>query len=755
MFFRSPRPRSPRRGVTLVEMLVTVALLVLMMTVIVQIFQAATGAVSAARTYQDLDSGLRQLDATIRQDLGNVTARMTPPLDPKNNLGYFEYIENSFADLQGEDTDDCLRFTVKAPEGQIFTGRFYPNLGLSSLPQDPSKFVDPTLSTSPTTVYEIIKNTVPITIQSQYAEIIYFLRNGNLYRRVLLVAPERQSSITQFNPSNSTNPANYVGGVFSPAAPALQTMVSWQGLNDLSAHPSPSNSANTIVLNTLGDLTNRENRYGGPRFCNDFASINLPGPPPWTAGGDGRADDFNSDSVNDFYPSLYYNVALASDNIAAGSAPPYASQLIQEVKPAGVTRRTSAKGGFATFATMAFPYVYPYAYSQPDPSNAFGWIHSPDPNAPVNTNGGKVTVIQSLSALNHSPLEIGDSLPTPSGSQTWFAFPTWRETMSPNWLDPWVYPGTPQSPPFTAGGPGTPVGPQQAPGLNPFDQTTLATAANGAEMLPPVTLDPVGTVLKLTGATSSYRTSPQLYNDGTGSDTFAVYTATGGKAPDFLWKQCWEDDLILTGVRSFDVKAYDNSYPGYVDLGWGDDGRLWLPYLPFPAAKPTVTAANWLPPFLSTNSSLAAGVIPTFPLPFNWPPATGAFFSLIGQTYAHEGRIPPLTTDFRLDSQATNEQSGAANAGYNVGDDSASVVRLRRTFDTWSTDYSYAPATAVDPTSGQPYGLGINGGRPVYPSYPAPYPMPLRGLQIQIRVVDPRNERVKVLTIRQDFSDKL
>ncbi len=32
----------------------------------------------------------------------------------------------------------------------------------------------------------------PVTITSQYAEIIYFLRNGNLYRRVLLVAPERQ-----------------------------------------------------------------------------------------------------------------------------------------------------------------------------------------------------------------------------------------------------------------------------------------------------------------------------------------------------------------------------------------------------------------------------------------------------------------------------------------------------------------------------------------------------------------------------------
>src|ERR1700722_6395298 len=82
MSFLLKRPRFPRRGVTLVEMLVTVALLVLMMTVIVQVFQAATGAVSSSRAYQDLDSGFRQLDATIRQDLGNITARMTPPLDP-------------------------------------------------------------------------------------------------------------------------------------------------------------------------------------------------------------------------------------------------------------------------------------------------------------------------------------------------------------------------------------------------------------------------------------------------------------------------------------------------------------------------------------------------------------------------------------------------------------------------------------------------------------------------------------------------
>ena len=38
---------------------------------------------------------------------------------------------------------------------------------------------------------------------------------------------------------------------------------------------------------------------------------------------------------------------------------------------------------------------------------------------------------------------------------------------------------------------------------------------------------------------------------------------------------------------------------------------------------------------------------------------------------------------------------------------------------------------------------------------PAALPGALRGIQIQIRVTDPTNQRVKTLTIRQDFTDKL
>ena len=49
--------------------------------------------------------------------------------------------------------------------------------------------------------------------------------------------------------------------------------VSWQGVNDLSAHPAPTGAPyddNSVILNALGDLTNRENRFAYQRFSNDF-----------------------------------------------------------------------------------------------------------------------------------------------------------------------------------------------------------------------------------------------------------------------------------------------------------------------------------------------------------------------------------------------------------------------------------------------------------------------------------------------------
>ena len=651
MFLRSPRPRFPRRGVTLVEMLVAVALLVLMMTVIVQVFTAATTAVSASRTYQELDGTLRHLDSTIRQDLQNITARLTPPLNPKDGLGYFEYIENSFADSQNEDTDDCLRFTAKAPEGQMFTGRYWP----------------PTVPTpADATQLAMFRKTFPITIQSQYAEIIYFLRNGNLYRRVLLVVPGQ--------PVDQSG--SFTVGAFNPGTTDV-VRSGWLGVNDISAHPSPNGTLAQIVPNTLGDLTNRENRYAAPRFANDFVGGPMGGP-------DGIPDDQNGDAIPDYWPSLYAGVFTAT---------PFT--LINEVSPPS---RTSV------FGLMAFPYIYPYAYSQPDPTGlkGLGWIHSPDPGRGQGT-------IPLLEAMNHNPLDLGDSLPIPAGTQTWWGFPTWKETQGAYWNDPLIL-----------------VSSGQPNGLVPFVANTTVATGN-RDLLPAMT--------------PAFRQFPQLFNDGFGgSSRFQFAPTPAGADSTLIWAQAWEDDLIMTGVRSFDVKAYDNAFPGYVDLGWADDGRLAEPYTATAAALATLKS-DWTPPVI--------GGVSGSPFRFYWPPfQTNQWLdatTIYTNSMAHEGRIPPLSTDFRPDYQT---KSG------NVGDDNPDVIRLRRTWDTWSTDYSYAPASGVNPTTGTPWGPPYSGGA-VYPSYPPPYEAPLRGIQIQIRVVDPRNERLKTLTIRQDFSDKL
>lgn len=674
MRYRSPR--ASRRGVTLVEMLVAVTLLVLMMTVIVMIFSSATGAVSGLQVYQQLDGDLRQLDITIRRDLIGVTARMTPPLNPRDGLGYFEYGENAFADIQQEDTDDYIRFTAKAPEGQPFTGRVWLN---------PLSNVSLSGSSAPQ----------PVMVTSDFAEIIYFLRNGNLYRRVLLVAPNRQASVDSLLAAflAAGRPLNAFGtGVLGNGSLPM----SWQGVNDLSAHPAPSGSlaarTHPIVLNTLSDLTNRENRFAYSRYANDYVK-HLSKTAPTAGTPDGIPDDENpdkdgnivGDGVTDYPPVLYSQIFTATPNVLIGESL-LATRLI-------------------TTDTMAFPYLFPGAYSQPDTYNGAltngGWIHSTDRNPAVAFTGA----LDQLSRINHSPLESGDSLPPPGSNQTWWGFPTWRETLLPQWSDPYhiVADGT-RTPPF-----------QQPLGLRLPVANSLPSFTGNVNALPPMTSDLRGT--------------PQPFNDGAGSDLFSSSSTASTQS---LWRASWEDDLIMTGVRSFDVKIYDNTYPGYVDLGWGDDLRL------HPATTPNPTVPTGTAILSQPNGLMFSSATPSFTY---W---NGGFFHTLNQSFAHEGRMPPLSTDLRFDAQYPV---------FNVGDDQAAVQRLRRVWDTWSTDYAQSPATAFDPTTKLP--VGPPWSKPVYPSYPPPYPVAMRGLQIQIKVVDPRNEKVKTLTIRQDFSDKL
>ena len=96
----------------------------------------------------------------------------------------------------------------------------------------------------------------------------------------------------------------------------------------------------------------------------------------------------------------------------------------------------------------------------------------------------------------------------------------------------------------------------------------LIARLNDANANPPIDLAQF--LPAMTAATAGgFRVIPQPYNDGFGSIT-GFFAASSP-----LWSQySWEDDLVMTGVRSFDIKAYDNSLAAYADLGWGDDPRL-------------------------------------------------------------------------------------------------------------------------------------------------------------------------------------
>ena len=427
----------------MVEMLVAVALLVLMMTIVAAIFGSATSAITISRTYQELDGYLQQISSTLRQDLMGLTANTTPPLNPDDNLGYIEYGEGQWADLQGEDSDDYLRFTSKAPEGQLFSGRFYVNLTPTQIQN---------MTAAQITQYQL---TQPITIYSQFAEVIYFLRNGNLYRRVLLVVPERQASASVGTlAAGGVFPGTGGAGLFASASFAglFNNNLGWMGVNDVSARPqyNPNASAlNALTprLNTLGDLTNRHNRAFYPRFTDDYF-----GGPNNTP--DGVADDMNADAVPDLYPTLYPAV------FGTGFLNPNIDPFNTGVPTAPHTQDT-----------LAFPYIFAGAYSAPDASiaNGYGNLHGLGPSGdPVLAAGitsipspppygfffvnGRPFVASSINSTvapfvlpfrpNHNPLETGDTLATPANVpvnpplQTWWGFPTWNETASQNWTDP-------------------------------------------------------------------------------------------------------------------------------------------------------------------------------------------------------------------------------------------------------------------------------------------------------------------------------
>ncbi|QDT29952.1 PulJ/GspJ family protein [Gimesia panareensis] len=216
---RGTANRSARAGFTLVEMLVSVALVLLMMLMFTEIFQLLSGSMTTQRGISENDQRERLLVTVLQADLENRTfqyllpfsnyqtfttpAGVNPgPTDPRSYLfhkedrkGYFYISEND----PNDDTDDFIQFTVSRyanPSRADDTEDFYfgkaadlsgrPSSGGSKLVNHPNQ---PEADDG--------RITPDGTSQSSAAEISYFLRGSNLYRRVMLIREPLALSSTQ------------------------------------------------------------------------------------------------------------------------------------------------------------------------------------------------------------------------------------------------------------------------------------------------------------------------------------------------------------------------------------------------------------------------------------------------------------------------------------------------------------------------------------------------------------------------------
>ena len=238
-----------RSGFTLVEILVATAISLIMLGAVVAVFASVMQSINQARAVLETSDRLRSAAELLRADLKGLTVIPVPPRDPANNEGYFEYTEgpigqngqirpfagahplavvnlddldaagNPYQDSTVGDNDDILMFTTRST-GRPFVGR-------------------------------CLVSGQPTTIESDVAEVAWFVRGNRLYRRLRIVAPKAMA-LCDVNANGRLDPAEWI--------PANDTgAVNFNRYYDVAVHFD--RNAGGWVFSTLGDLTKPENRY--------------------------------------------------------------------------------------------------------------------------------------------------------------------------------------------------------------------------------------------------------------------------------------------------------------------------------------------------------------------------------------------------------------------------------------------------------------------------------------------------------------
>ncbi len=284
-------PDRARKGYTLIEVMIAVTLTLILMYALAAIFGRVTSIMTQTQDILSMTNNLRAAKDRLREDLENLTVPYLKA--PTSRYGFFSYSEgqgnalgflgyeaaasgvfyatnsrtmNTYGNFERRrvspdntvgDTDDILSFTVRAPAGKWFRGRCFKELPDDTALSDYAASIDDNIE----------------MIESEYAEVIWFLRGTTLYRRVLLIIPdnvleERLKSLNRYIQYNFADLAN---SQLMPSAGFgfyrffdvsvhydADKMLSWTD----SATAMTYSLNGRVVANTVPDLANRKNRFG-------------------------------------------------------------------------------------------------------------------------------------------------------------------------------------------------------------------------------------------------------------------------------------------------------------------------------------------------------------------------------------------------------------------------------------------------------------------------------------------------------------
>ncbi|WP_218932015.1 PulJ/GspJ family protein [Adhaeretor mobilis] len=250
-----------RHALTLVEMLVGMAITLVMMAAVVNLFANISGGVRVRRAAIEMDSTLRQARKQLKRDLAGATCPAVPWQNPESGNGYIEIIEGQWSDsnpsslVDGDingangELDYATSLIPTSQRVDTSTGSVTDGGGLGDY--DDILALTVRSSGEPFVGPGQIQNAGGVWVdgatESTEAEVIWYCienpADGSLgeaglrtvYRRTLLIAP-------------------WIPPITFPNNPA-----EFFQKYDISAHFDIT--LNQWVPNTLSDLTKRENRF--------------------------------------------------------------------------------------------------------------------------------------------------------------------------------------------------------------------------------------------------------------------------------------------------------------------------------------------------------------------------------------------------------------------------------------------------------------------------------------------------------------